>query len=362
MVKYRTYVIKRILFLIPIFFGVSFITWFLADIAGSPLAAYVNEAEAEKMTNEELNELAIKLGLGQPWYIRFFKHTIRIINQDWGISPRLDLSVSAIISNRLPASVEIGSLALITSLIIGIPLGVLSASKKGKNEDSTIRTISSISSAFPIFISALILQLFIYSSILFLAQFFDIPSLIEIAPYDRRFNNKLFHYPQNILLGQIPATGFILIDSILEPNLLLFIDAFFRILLPVSVIAFAEINLIIRITRAAMLEILKSDFLVLAKAKGLRERTILYRHAFRNALYPLITYIGVLFNNLIIGIIFAEIVFNYPGIGSLMPVSMSALDLPLINGFVLLTTFIFVISNLIIDLMYAKMDPRVRIS
>jgi peptide/nickel transport system permease protein len=190
-------------------------------------------------------------------------------------------------------------------LAIGIPMGMISAARKSQKEDSTIRVMSSLANSFPVFLSAIVLKLFVLYSFYFIAILVRDTYIVSFVPYKQRFNGKLFSYPDSLLFGLLPNTGFILIDSLLSFHPLLFLDALIHILLPVSVVALSQVTLITRLTRSAMLEALKEDYILMARAKGLSERIVLYRHALRNAIYPLVTIIGLIFSNLLIGTIFA---------------------------------------------------------
>jgi peptide/nickel transport system permease protein len=186
--------------------------------------------------------------------------------------------------------------------------------------------------------------------------------LIGTIPYYGRFNSKVFRYPSKILFGFLPSTGILAIDSLLSFQPILFIDAMFHITLPVLTLMFPLLAIVVKMTRSSMIETMKQDYILLARAKGLSERVIIYKHALRNAMIPTLTVSGLTLANLLTGVVFVEMIFYWPGIGGLFVwQGLNFMDMPIIQGYILITTTMFIVINVVIDLLYGFIDPRIRL-
>ncbi|UCE14549.1 MAG: ABC transporter permease [Candidatus Heimdallarchaeota archaeon] len=360
--KYKDYVLKRVLFLFPILLGVSFITWFLIDSCGDPLAAYIDERALDEMTLEEIDELKKELGMNQPWYIRFTKHIFRIFQGDWGTSGVYFgyRPVFNLVGEYFPATIELAFASMILSIVIGVPLGVLSAVKTNQKPDMIIRVSYLTGFSLPVFYLGMLISFLIFQVTFEIGAGVNDHSLIGAIPYRYRFNSKVFNYPHTIVFGVLPSTGLLTIDSLLSLNPFLFIDATFRLMLPGIVLAISQIAIISRMTRMAMIETMKQDYILLARAKGLPERIIIYKHALRNAILPTLTIGSLVLATLLTGTVLVETVFYWPGLGTFVTTAISTLDMPCIQGFVLISTFLYVGINLAVDLLYGVIDPRIR--
>ncbi|MHA1976446.1 MAG: ABC transporter permease [Candidatus Hodarchaeales archaeon] len=360
--KYRDYVIKRLILLIPMIFGISFVTWFLSDIAGDPLAPYVTPSMLP--LPEELEaELRERYGLNRPWPVRYLEYMFKIFKGDWGNSYALGnrgVPVLSILQTAFPATIELGLTAMIIALMVGIPAGIYTARGKRPKLNTVVNGVSITGMAIPSFLLAIIVQFLIVQLFLGLGRTFNDSYIMNWAPYHFRYNIWQLTYPSRILFGLLPTTGFLLIDSLLAPDLILFVDAFFHLITPALIIAFSQILLITRMTRNAMVEVLREDYILLAKAKGLPEKIILYRHALKNAAAQVTTIASIVLANLLTGVIFVEVVYSWPGLGSFMLAGIKSLDMPTINGFVIFSTLIYVFINLAVDILYGLIDPRVR--
>lgn len=357
--KYRTFVIKRLMFIIPTFLGITFISWFLLELSGDPVAAYTGE-NAELMSEEQIQKLEKKYGLDRPWYERCFRYIIRLIQGDWGTSPSRG-SVLKLYATSLPATVELGIFSMAVAILIGVPLGVTSAIKKNKITDSVIRVTYLTGYSIPVYFLALIISRTIYEINYDVAVAID-RDLIGTIPYYGRFNSKVFHYPSKILFGLLPKTGILAIDSVLSFQPILFIDAMFHIMLPVFALTFSLLAIVVKMTRSSMMETMKQDYILLARAKGLSERVIIYRHALRNAMIPTLTVSGLTLANLLTGMVFVEMIFYWPGIGGVFVwQGLNFMDMPIIQGYILITTTMFIVINVVIDLLYGFIDPRIRL-
>jgi peptide/nickel transport system permease protein len=208
----------------------------------------------------------------------------------------------------------------------------------------------------PIFWFGIMLQVFISTMN---NSFTFLPNL----PYHERVNSLVFgptQMPKSILFGALPPTGFFTIDSLLSFKFNLFIDVIAHLISPAFVLSLGLMAILSRMTRMAMVEVLRQDYILLAKSKGLRERIILYRHAFRNALLPTLTVAGLALAGLLTGAVLTETVFDWPGIGTVAANAILRLDLAALQGFVILTAILYVLSNLAVDLLYGFIDPRIR--
>ena len=349
--KYRDYVLKRIILLIPMLIGITFVTWFLSDIAGDPLAPYVSPSTV--LTEELEAELRERYGLNRPWPVRYLDYMINLVKGDWGNS-------YAFGNRGIPVTIELGLTATIISLAIGIPAGIYTARGKMPKMNTIVKGLTITGMAIPSFILAIAVQYFIVHSFLSVASTLNDSNIMNWAPYQFRYNIWQLSYPDRILFDSFPTTGFLLIDSLLAPDLVLFADGFFHLITPALIIAFSQILIISRMTKDAMAEVLREDYILMAKAKGLPERIIIYRHALKNAGAQIMTIVGIVVANLLTGVIFVEIVFSWPGLGTFMLAGVQELDMPTVNGFVIFSTFIYVLINLTIDLVYGFIDPRIR--
>ncbi|MHA1989860.1 MAG: ABC transporter permease [Candidatus Hodarchaeales archaeon] len=343
--KYRYYVLQRILLLIPVIIGVTVVTYFIAHEAGDPIAAYISPTQL--YTLEEKAELKRQLGLDKPILDRYLLYLNRLINGDWGISrTSQNKPVLSAIAELLPATAELSSVALIFAVGLGIPFGIISAVRKDSYWDHITRIISLIGVSIPAFWMGLMIQILIFN--------FNMSNdIFGELPINFRYDFDVYDYD--------PITGFLLIDSILTGNLRLWFDAFVHLAPAAFTLGWASMALISRMTRMAMIETMKEDYILLAKAKGLKERTIIYRHALRNAIIPTLTVAGLTFAGLLTGSVLIETVFDWPGIGKWAVDAIFVIDLASILGFTITITILYVISNLVIDLMYAWVDPRITI-
>jgi len=258
-----------------------------------------------------------------------------------------DEPVSSVIARLFPATIELAIAATILQIVIGVPLGIVSAVKKDKPLDHASRLLALSGASFPVFWLGLIFQyIFFYS--LKLAGLPYLPSSERIDEF------VLLAHP----LKRI--TGFVLIDSLATWNMAVFWDGLAHIIMPAVVDGFTGLGLITRITRSSMLEVMRQDFIILARAKGLPERVVIYKHALKNAMSPTITIIGTSFGFILGGAPLTETVFSWPGMGKWAAFAIISLDRAAIMAFVIVTGVIFVLVNLIVDVLYSIVDPRVR--
>ncbi len=359
-VKFSVFLGKRLIFFLPVLFGVSFLSWLISDISGDPITAYVGDPLF--ITEEEFQALEREYGLDKPWFERFLIHFSKFMLGDWGTTGGMlgEQPVLGLIGHLFPATIELAIFSMIIALLIGIPLGIVSAMKRNTRLETIVRGLYLSGYSIPLFVLAMIVSYLLFQVTFEVALSLNDRSLIGSIPYSGRYNERLFRYPNSILFGVFSSTGILLIDSILSLNFLLFFDAFFRILSPGIVVAIPQVAIISRMTRMAMIETMKSDYILLARAKGLKERTIIYRHALKNAIIPTLTVSSIILANLLTGILFVEIVFHWPGLGTFIYVAVNNVDMPAIQGFIMITTLVYMSVNFIVDLIYGYIDPRIR--
>ena len=360
--KYRYYALKRILLVIPTFLGVSLILWYLLVemYNGDPLAPYISWLEAIQLTPAGRAELMHRYGLDRPWYVRYFHSVINILQGNWGLAHIYgDRPVLPIVTSHFIATAEVAIYALLISLIIGIPLGI-KASISSPKKDIYITTSSLVGYAAPAFLVAIIIRSLIYEFFFYFASRFHTSTLNDFSFYSGRYNTKFFSYPDKLIFG-LPTSGFLTFDSLFSLNFPLFVDAFLHMLGPIIVLVIALVPIIVKMTRHSMVDVLKQDYILLAQSKGLKQRTILYRHAFRNALIPLLTITGVAFSTLLISSIYTDIIFDYPGLGLFLFGAINFFDMTVFQAFITISALLFIFFNLAVDLFYGLVDPRIRI-
>jgi ABC-type dipeptide/oligopeptide/nickel transport system permease component len=338
--RLRDYVVRRLFLSIPVIIGVLAITFVLAYVVGDPLSLYVDE-RTPRSAYDAIRRLH---GLDQPIYIQFFLYLRNLFTGNWGYSTTARMDVIPTIQRYFPATIELSIVAMIIAVVVGIPLGIISATRKDQLVDHVTRVIALAGVSMPIFWFALMLKY------LFYYQFFvwGLPFL----PEGGRYNYIYLHYT--------PITNFILVDSLITGNVVLFFDALIHFVMPSICLGYIFLAVITRMMRSSMLEVLKEDYITLARSKGLKERVVIYRHALRNAMIPTVTVIGLGFGGLITGAVLTETIFSWPGLGRWAVASILTNDIPSINAFTILVAIIFVTANLIVDLIYATLDPRIR--
>lgn len=310
------YIIKRIFSLIPVLFVVSIVIFMIIHLTPGDPATVILGHEA---TEQQINELRDQLGLNAPIYVQYFNWIAGVFKGDFGTSYFMKQPVTEAIFEHLGPTISLAILAETVSLIIAIPLGIAAATRRGSLADQTIMGVSLLGMAVPSFLLGLFLIL-------------------------------LF----GVKLGWLPVAGYQPLSSGLWNHLK-------YLIMPAISLGAIQAALIARMTRTSMLDVLNTDFIKTARAKGVKERNVIYKHAFRNALLPILTVIGQTFGTLVAGAVVTEAIFNIPGIGQLVINSVLRRDYAVIQGVVLFITLSYVLINLIIDLLYGYIDPRVRL-
>lgn len=300
-------VMKRILISIPVLIGVMFILFLMLNVLpGDPISVMMREhvkpEVVEKMTKE--------MGLNDPVMVRFFRYLWNALHGDFGISYKLNRSVGELITAAFPYTLKLALLAAIVAWLIGIPAGIISAIKQNTLIDRMFMGVSLVGVSMPVFWAAL-----------------------------------LFQYCFAYKLKLLPVSGS---------------DTWQSYILPAIVLGWSSAGTIARLTRANLLEILQEDFIRTARAKGLKESGVIIGHALKNALLPVVTVMAIQVASLLSGAVITESIFCIPGIGRLAVDSITSRDMPLLQGTVLFTTALIIAGNLIADILYTLIDPRIR--
>lgn len=330
-------IVRRLILLIPVLLGVTLVTFFLTHvIPGNPIA----ELLSPQATPAQRHALFVKFGLDKPIFVQYVDYIWQLLHGNFGTSFVTGHPVLSDLTSRFGATVELTFYAMLLALIVGIPLGILSAVRRGKVIDHVSRVLAVSGIALPVFWTSLMLLYLLY-----------LKAHILPAPYGRI--NPLVTPPQDI-------TGLYTIDSLLTGNWAALNSAVDQLILPVCVLAFGVMAPIARITRSGMIEALDADYVRAARSLGLSSRKVILGHAFRNALLPLITMVAVLYGYLLGGVVLVENIFAWPGLGQYVFNAITSSDYPAVQGFILYATVIYVFLFLVVDLLYVAIDPRVR--
>jgi peptide/nickel transport system permease protein len=324
---------------IPVVIGVVIISFLLTRALPGDPAVYFAGVAAD---TESIAQTRIAMGLDKSLLQQFFLYVGNLLQGDLGQSLSSGRSVAADLAKRLPASLELTLSALILAIVIAVPLGVLAATRPGTWVDHLCRVVVTAGVSLPTFFTGILLIYIFYY-------------LLGIAPSPLGRLDFVYLDPDHV-------TGFYLIDAALMGDWETWVGAAKQLILPATTLALFTLAPIARMTRAAMLTALSSDFIRTARAAGLSSRTVLYRYAFRNALLPVVTTLGMVFSFALGANVLVEKVFAWPGIGSYAVEALVVSDYAAVQGFVLAMALLFVALNLVIDLLYTAIDPRIGFS
>ncbi len=329
-------ILKKLGLLIPTFIGVTLTSFFFIRLLpGDPILLLAGE---RGVSPERYNELMVQFGYDQPVWQQYFTYLGNLFQGDLGVSIVTKQPVLQEFMTLFPATVELGVCAMLFAVIIGLPAGIIAAVKRGKTLDHTVMTTALAGYSMPIFWWGLLL-------IIFFSGF------LGWTPVSGRIS---------FLYWIEPVTGFMLIDTLLSDEPGAFASAVSHLILPTIVLGTIPLAVIARQTRSAMLEVLDEDYVRTARAKGLSNFRVIGVHALRNALIPVITIIGLQIGVLFAGAILTESIFSWPGVGKWMVDSIFRRDYPVVQGGLLMIAAIVMIVNLIVDLMYGLINPKIR--
>jgi peptide/nickel transport system permease protein len=331
------YLVRRLLLLVPILLGVSLLIFFwIRALPGSPAESLLGE----RATPALVKAYRQRYGLDKPVYQQYWVYLKTTAKGDFGVSVASRRRVSAEIRQRFPATVELSLAAMLFAVGLGIPLGFLAAKRHGGVFDHLSLVGSLIGISIPIFFLAIILKY------IFAVRLAWLPSVGRIS----------------VLIDMKHPTNFYILDAIIEKNWSALWDVLKHLVLPAIALGSIPLAIVTRITRAAVLDVQNEDYVRTARAKGLAPLTVDRRHVLRNAMLPVTTIIGLQTGLLLSGAVLTETVFAYPGMGSWLRDAIFSRDYPVLQGGILFLAFVFVVVNLIVDLSYAIINPRIRYS
>ncbi|MFP5270139.1 ABC transporter permease [Coleofasciculus sp.] len=331
------YIIKRLLNLLPVLLGITLLVFlFLHLIPGDPATVMLGE----RATPEQVEALREQLGLNQPLPLQYLTFINNLLHLDFGTSIISGIPIIDEVRTRFPATFELSLAAMIVAVILGIPAGVLAAVYKNRPADNVTMIGSLLGVSMPVYWLGLLL-IYLFAITL---NWFPPSGRISIEAG----------------LSFQPITGFYLLDAILKLDINLLQDVLSHLILPALTLGTIPLAILARITRSSLLEVLSQDYIRTARAKGIPEHWVIIRHGLKNALLPVVTIIGLQFGTLLGGAILTETIFSWPGIGSWIYEGILARDYPIVQGGVVVVSIIFVLVNLVVDISYALVDPRIK--
>jgi peptide/nickel transport system permease protein len=328
-------------------------------IPGNPCVTMLGE----RATPAKCEAFMDRYGLNDNVFVQFGRYLLNMVKGDFGDSIRFTRPVVDLIAERLPMTMELTILAMIFSTTVGVLLGVISALRRNTILDTLTMVIANIGVSMPVFWLGLLLA-YLFALVLKDTAF--------VLPPSGRFSAGLSLTKLADFWGLTNVTGFrkfvidllsntVLINAIITGNWKIFGDAIRHLILPAVAVGTIPMSIIARMTRSSLLEVLGQDYIRTARAKGLVERKVISKHAMRNAMIPIVTIIGIETGSLLSGAVLTETVFSLPGIGTSLVGAILARDYPVVQGFTMVIAAIFVLVNLIVDLSYAYLDPRIRL-
>ncbi len=335
----RGYIIQRLMLLVVVVLGVVIITFIITRvIPAHPELLWAGPHASLK----EIEKARKELMLDKPIYVQLYYYLINFFKGNWGVSWRTHKPVFDDIIYYLPATLELVIVAFIIAILLGIPLGILAAIKRGTWIDATIRVLSVIGASVPVFWLAMIAQLVFSTKLGILPGFKRVDDIIVLETGFKRI------------------TGFILLDSLIEKNFAVFTNALKHIILPALVLSVYPMGLSARMTRALMIEVLNEQHSRAIIAWGISERVALFKYALKNVISPVVASLGLSFGYTIVGAYLVELIFDWPGLGYYTAMALLSYDYPAIIGSITFVAIFYSTINMIVDLFHAMIDPRVR--
>jgi len=318
------FILRRLIQAVIVMVSVAFISFMLFQFVGDPVLFMLGQ----DATPQQIEELRTALGLDQPFIVQFWHFLVNAAQGEFGLSLRQGAKVSSLIAERLPATLELALVAAALSMLVGIPLGVYAALKRGTFTSQVFMMLSLLGVSLPTFLIGILLIL------VFTVHWSLLPSFGR---------------------GEVEQLGW-------WSTGMLSLQGWKHLLLPSITLAIFQLTLIMRLVRSEMLEVLRTDYIKFARARGLSDRAIHFSHALKNTLVPVLTITGLQLGGLIAFAIITETVFQWPGMGLLFIQAVTFADIPVMAAYLCLIALIFVIINLVVDLLYFAVDPRLRIS
>ncbi len=321
------YIIRRLLLTVVVILGVTLLTFVSIHLAGDPTLFYISE----RASKEERLEAQRRLGFDRPLHVQYLEFIVNLARGDTGTSLQYRVPAFGVVMERMPATLELTIGGFILSTIVAFPIGVIAATRRGTMTDGTVMLGAMLGQSMPSFWLGLMFILFFGVTLRWMPISGHVP-----------FLKPLLEGNAGLALANLP-------------------EAIRYLIMPMVAVSVYSIARNSRLIRSAVLEVLRQDYVVTARAKGLNERTVLIRHAVRNALIPIVTVLALQFAFLLNGVIVTETVFSWPGVGRLVFDAVNQRDVPLVMTSVVLLSFLFVGANLIADLLYGVLDPRIRL-
>lgn len=329
------YITRRLLMLIPVLIGVSILAFSLIHLVpGDPARSILGE----KATADQLEALRAELGLNDPFIVQYGRFVGKLAQGNLGESIQSKESVATELFQKLPATMELAIFAMIIAIIVGVLAGVIAAVKQYSWFDNVSMTVALLGVSLPIFWLGL-MMIWVFSV------------TFNILPPSGRLSTGVDLHT---------ITNFYLIDSILTGNWTAFFDALKHLLMPGLALATIPMAIIARMTRSSMLEVMRQDYIRTANAKGLKNTIIIFQHALKNASLPVLTVVGLQFGLLLGGAVLTESIFSWPGVGRYVYLAVLGRDYPVVQSTILVIAIIFVLVNLITDILYKYLDPRIK--
>ncbi len=317
------FIIRRLLQSIAVMLTVAFIAFALFNFVGDP----INNMVGQDTTQQDRDQLRQSLGLNDPFFVQFARFVGRAVHGNFGLSYQYARPVSEIIVERLPATLELSFVAALIALMLGVPLGIYTGLHRHSLLSQFFLTVSLVGISLPTFLTGILLIL------VFAVVLGWLPS---------------FGRGETVALGWW-TTGFLTVDGLRA------------LIMPAITLGLVQLTLIMRLVRAEMLEVLRTDYIKFARARGLSDRAVNFGHALKNTLVPVITITGLQLGAIIAFAVVTETVFQWPGVGLLIIQAISFADIPVMSAYLVLVAFFFVVVNLIVDLLYYAVDPRLRV-
>jgi peptide/nickel transport system permease protein len=335
-----TYIARRLGLAVVAMIGLTVITFVVSHaVPADPIVANLGQQASQRP--EIVAAFRAKWGLDRPLHVQYLTFLGGVVKGDFGVSINTRRAVTRDLRQFLPATVELSTVAIIFAIAVGLPLGVLSALYRDSPIDHLARLVSLVGVSIPIFWLATVSLVVFYAA-------------LSLAPGPGRLGSQV---PMPHAL-----TGFYVIDSLLTGNVVTLKSALAHLVLPALVLSSSVMGLVTRVTRSSMLEVLSLDFMRTARAKGLAERSVVVRHALRNALIPTVTILGLAYGSLLSGAVMTETIFAWPGLGRYAFEAAISNDFPSIMGVTFVIALMYVLANLTVDLAYGLLDPQIRYS
>ncbi|HEX5692671.1 MAG TPA: ABC transporter permease, partial [Roseiflexaceae bacterium] len=331
------FISRRLIGLVLVLVGVSIITFALSQLVPvDPVASALGQNARE----EQIEAYRKELGLDRPAVLQYFSYVGRLLQGDFGKSIRTRRPVADDLRDFFPATIELSIAALLVAIALGIALGVISAIRRNSWIDGLARVFALVGGSLPIFFVGLLVLALFYSKLRWLPGPGRLDAVLKPPP---RF------------------TGMYTVDSLIAGNWPLFRNSLSHLVLPAVTLGYFSTAVLLRMTRSSMLEVLNQDYVRTARAKGLRDSGVILRHALKNAMIPVLTTIGIVFGSLLSGAVLTETIFGWPGLGRYATTSVTSLDLPAVMGVTLVAAVVYPVVNMLVDIGYHVLDPRIRI-